>query len=96
LRGPMTAKLIVPLTVGAAIDASGTAIRATCPGHQITDIPWTMIEGGRDRTLAGIVNKLRCGKPPTEVHLHRPVSGRGNGLPTAAELSIGHLAWRQP
>src|SRR5690349_7127270 len=31
----MTAKLIVALTVGAAIDAGWTAIRATCPGHQI-------------------------------------------------------------
>src|SRR5207248_1671759 len=96
VRGPMTAKLIVPLTVGAAIDAGWTAIRATCHGHQVTEIPWTMIEGGAERTLASIVKKLRCkrcGKPPAEVHLHRPVPGRGNGLPTTAELSIGHLAW---
>ena len=53
-----TAKL--PLTVAAAMAAGWTSIQAECPGHQISQIPWTMIAGGRERALASIVRRLRC------------------------------------
>lgn len=85
----------VPRTVGAAIAAGWTAIRAECPGHQITELPWTMIPGGRERALADIVRRLRCrrcGKRPADVHLHRAMPGVGNGPPSSTSLPIGHLA----
>jgi hypothetical protein len=88
----MTAKL--PLTVAAAKAAGWTAIQAECVGHQITQIPWTMIDGDPERTLASIVTRLRCrrcGKPPSAVYLHRPVPGRGYGLPSEQRLAITHM-----
>jgi hypothetical protein len=88
----MTAKL--PLTVAAAIAAGWTSIQAECPGHQLSHIPWTMIAGGGQRTLASIVKRLRChrcAKPPAAVYLHRPVPGRENGLPREERLPITHM-----
>jgi hypothetical protein len=88
----MTAKL--PLTVAAAQAAGWTAIQAGCPGHHISQIPWTMIGGGGQRSLASIVKRLRChrcGKPPAVVYLHRAAPGRGHGLPSEERLTITHM-----
>jgi len=88
----MTAKL--PLTVAAAKAAGWTSIQAECPGHQISQIPWTMIAGGPERSLTSIVKRLRChrcGQAPVAVYLHRPMPGRGNGPPTADRLAITHM-----
>lgn len=50
-------------------------------GHQITDIPSTMIASGPQRSLASVATRLRChrcGKPPSAVYLHRAGSGSGS------------------
>lgn len=88
-----TSKDKVPLTVGQAKAAGWIALQAHCT-HHTTQIPWTMLAGGDDRTLSSIVAKLRCrrcGKPPSEVDLHREVADNGRGPPTMRRLSIRHL-----
>jgi hypothetical protein len=84
----------LPLTVAAAKAEGWTSIRAVCVDHQITDIPWTMIDGGPMRSLASIVKRLRCrrcGQPPSSVYLHRPMPGGGNRPPTEDQLPMVHL-----
>jgi hypothetical protein len=87
-----TAKL--PLTVAAAMAAGFTSIQAECPGHQTSQIPWALIAGGRERSLASIVKRLRChrcGKPPAAVYLHRVASVSAGGQVTDDKLAIGHM-----
>jgi hypothetical protein len=84
----------VPATVGEAIAAGWVAIRAECPGHQISQIPWTMIAGGEARTLASIAARLRCHRcrrPPAAVYLHRLVADNDRGPPSERQLPLDHL-----
>jgi hypothetical protein len=84
----------VPLTVGAAKAAGWIALGAHCPGHHTTEAPWSLIEADDDRLLASIVKRpamRRCGKPPTEVYLHRLVADMPPAPPRSVKLSIVHL-----
>jgi hypothetical protein len=89
----LTKKL--PLTIAAAKAEGWTSIRAVCVHHTV-DIPFGLIAGGAQRSLANIVKQLRCqhcGNPPSAVYLHRvKAPAHWNEAPSEEQLPIIHLS----